>query len=200
MNDDQDYTKENLTEAFWKLYVKKDLSQITVKDITKIAGYNRSTFYYHFEDTQDLFQHFKLNILKKIEQDIYFSIKRNKYSYVPKIYQNIEPYLKVLLNEDKHSGFLDDYKTYFKSYYTISWNLDLSDPSVNLILEFALSGIMGSLKAWYKNSNDVSYDQLILLLRMNLITGPFTCLGVITDTMVETVKANYSSLNDKRNR
>ena len=35
-------TKKNLQEAFLKLYEKKDISQITIREITDLAGYNQS--------------------------------------------------------------------------------------------------------------------------------------------------------------
>ena len=36
-------TKKNLQEAFLKLYEKKDISQITIREITDLAGYNQSS-------------------------------------------------------------------------------------------------------------------------------------------------------------
>ncbi len=36
-------TKKNLQEAFLKLYEKKEISQITIREITDLAGYNQST-------------------------------------------------------------------------------------------------------------------------------------------------------------
>ena len=35
-------TKKNLQEAFLKLYEKKEISQITIREITDLAGYNQS--------------------------------------------------------------------------------------------------------------------------------------------------------------
>ncbi len=37
-------TKKNLQEAFLKLYETKEISQITIREITDLAGYNRGTF------------------------------------------------------------------------------------------------------------------------------------------------------------
>lgn len=38
-------TKQNLIDAYWRIYTQKPIQKITIKEITVKAGYNRSTFY-----------------------------------------------------------------------------------------------------------------------------------------------------------
>lgn len=47
-------TAERMDQAFLELLEKKDFSYITVKEICKKAGVNRSTFYLHYETISDL--------------------------------------------------------------------------------------------------------------------------------------------------
>lgn len=47
-------TKKMLAESLKKLIRKKSFSSITVSELTKSCGLNRNTFYYHFEDINDL--------------------------------------------------------------------------------------------------------------------------------------------------
>ena len=47
-------TKKNIVQAFWKLFKEKSIEQITVKEISAIAGYNRSTFYVYFTSVRDI--------------------------------------------------------------------------------------------------------------------------------------------------
>lgn len=47
-------TKKALSLALKELMKKKDLNKITISEITRISNYNRKTFYYHFEDIDDL--------------------------------------------------------------------------------------------------------------------------------------------------
>ena len=48
-------TKKLIRESFFKLLgVKKDIDDVTVSEIIKIAGTSRQTFYYHFQDIYDL--------------------------------------------------------------------------------------------------------------------------------------------------
>ncbi|MEX0417273.1 TetR/AcrR family transcriptional regulator, partial [Bacillus sp. C30] len=49
-------TKKSIEEAFTSLLKKKDIENITIKNITEKANVNRSTFYAHFEDKYQLFE------------------------------------------------------------------------------------------------------------------------------------------------
>ena len=49
-------TRKLIMESFIDLSVKKNLKDITIKDITTEAMINRATFYYHFEDKYDLLE------------------------------------------------------------------------------------------------------------------------------------------------
>ncbi|MBQ9007014.1 MAG: TetR/AcrR family transcriptional regulator C-terminal domain-containing protein [Atopobiaceae bacterium] len=63
-----DLTKRALSEAFSELLKEKPFEQITVTDITRKAGVNRQTFYYHFRDLYDL---------------IAFSVKQHIHAILP---------------------------------------------------------------------------------------------------------------------
>jgi len=67
MNQNAIETKSNLLEAFLRIYEQKPLSQITVKEVCAIAGYNRTTFYNHFVDMPDLLGQIEDETLGKIE-------------------------------------------------------------------------------------------------------------------------------------
>lgn len=45
---------ERMTAAFWSLLGEKSYSAVTVKLITQQAGVNHNTFYYHFENIDDM--------------------------------------------------------------------------------------------------------------------------------------------------
>lgn len=58
-------TKRDIKSVFIELLLKRgDLRKIHVKEITALSHYNRSTFYDHFIDKQDLLQQVMNDILK----------------------------------------------------------------------------------------------------------------------------------------
>ncbi len=49
-------TKEALASALRQMMTVKPIDKVTVKDIVEICGVNRQTFYYHFNDVDDLLE------------------------------------------------------------------------------------------------------------------------------------------------
>ena len=49
-------TKDALASALRQMMKVKPIDRITVKDIVEICGVNRQTFYYHFDDVDDLLE------------------------------------------------------------------------------------------------------------------------------------------------
>ena len=49
-----DITKKALADTLKKLGAIKDLDKITISDIVESCGVNRQTFYYHFDDKNEL--------------------------------------------------------------------------------------------------------------------------------------------------
>lgn len=47
-------SRSALEAALWELLAERDLTQLSISDITKRAGVNRSTFYEHYVDVHDL--------------------------------------------------------------------------------------------------------------------------------------------------
>lgn len=50
----RDKTRQTIRETFLSLYREKDISKITVTEVCKAAGINRSTFYTYYEDVYAL--------------------------------------------------------------------------------------------------------------------------------------------------
>ena len=66
-------TAIRMDEALITLLEKKDFEYITVKEICKVAGVNRSTFYLHYENTSDLLKETTRYILDK--HNSYYSVE-----------------------------------------------------------------------------------------------------------------------------
>ena len=59
------YTAQLMNQALMSLLEKKDIEFITVTEITKKAGVNRSTFYLHYENIYELLEETITNLNKK---------------------------------------------------------------------------------------------------------------------------------------
>ena len=61
-----DATKEALRQALKTLMSEKPFNQITVSDITGLCGFNRNTFYYHFQDIPSMVKDIAQNAAEQI--------------------------------------------------------------------------------------------------------------------------------------
>lgn len=87
-------TKKAIINAFTKLMMEKDISNITVKELAEAADIHRVTFYSHFEDVYDLFNYVQNEMLKNIESVISSSVSYN--------YQNTFKQLIELIYEKQN--------------------------------------------------------------------------------------------------
>ena len=58
------YTAQLMNQALLDLLEKKDIEFITITEITKKAGINRSTFYLHYENIYELLEETVKNLNK----------------------------------------------------------------------------------------------------------------------------------------
>jgi len=56
-------TKESIRNAFLELLAQKPLDKITVTELAKTARINKGTFYLHYQDIDDLYNHVLENFL-----------------------------------------------------------------------------------------------------------------------------------------
>ena len=66
MQQRQTTTKSDIKEALIQLLATKSLEDITISQLTKKAGVNRSTFYLHYLDKQDFLEQLKEEVLTTI--------------------------------------------------------------------------------------------------------------------------------------
>ena len=66
MQQRQTTTKSDIKEAFIQLLATRNLEDITISQLTKKAGVNRSTFYLHYLDKQDFLEQLKEETLTTV--------------------------------------------------------------------------------------------------------------------------------------
>ena len=100
-------TKKALAVSLKKLLSKKELSKITISNITDECGVNRQTFYYHFKDIYDLLEWiYKNEVIDEIDnkdedwQQRFLYIFKYVLKYKEFVKNNYEhdPHLKFVLN------------------------------------------------------------------------------------------------------
>ncbi len=154
-------TRERIESVLMELLQNQELSQITVSDICKGAGINRSTFYANYDDIYDL----ATTIGRQLEMDVdalydYDMVNQVGFHYGD-LFRHIYDHQTV-------------YKTYFKLGYDqtqiLSENhlaplkLQLSDPYLEYRIEFHKAGLNAIIKKWLNGGCQESPEEILRII------------------------------------
>ena len=177
-------TAFSMDEALIQLLNEKDYDYITVKEVCKKAGVNRSTFYLHYETIDDLLEETLEYVNKKFLgyfEDTSDFITNIGESSKEKLYLIDDKYLVPYLNyiKDNKNIFLASFKRRktMKSVeryqslekYVLNPILDRYDVPTKMreyILSFYINGIVALIGTWIKNNCDMSVEEMINIIKV----------------------------------
>ena len=173
------YTAELMNQALLALLEKKDLEFITVTEITKKAGVNRSTFYLHYDNIYELFEETIENLNKKFIESfdiqVPFKIKSKQDAFLIKDEQLI-PYLnfvkqnkRVLKLVHQKPQLFQSKNTYKKMYDAIFFpaiSYFIKDENERVYnLEFFTGGVSAIVHKWLELDCVTEIDELISIIK-----------------------------------
>ena len=154
---------ERIEKVFIDMLQTKELNEISVSDICKQAGLNRTTFYANYTDIYGLAD----SIRDKLENE------------VSEVYQeeintgfNSNDYLKLFKHIKANQLF---YKTYFKlgydnNYRIITYDVNLAQEHfqnrfIEYHMEFFKAGITKIIKMWIENGCQESPEDMLEIIK-----------------------------------
>jgi AcrR family transcriptional regulator len=163
-------TKQIIKDSFWELYKEKKIENITVKDITQKAGFNRTTFYAYFTDVYDVLEQIEDDFMPGIEHlPPIDATREHSIDYlinIFSIYEKNSAYYSVLLSENGDPRFALKMKNVFKSMMTeaIKNRVNISPEEMDYALEFLAGATLSIVKHWYDQGKNIPMHQLIPLM------------------------------------
>lgn len=159
-------TKQILTDAFWKLYREKSIDKITVREITQLAGYNRSTFYEYFCDVYDVLQQLEDSLMEKLRFGKP-ALNIMSIDELAAIFEENAEYLSVLFSKKGDISFMFAAreklkKTFYDATEKQSKKLDFK---AELLLEYHVAGTISSMIHWLHMPNRPSAESYLETLR-----------------------------------
>ncbi len=152
---------EKIEQAFMELLQEHDLTAITVTDICKRTGLNRSTFYANFEDIYALADHLR----EKLEGDFAALFRPEQ------IQDAAEASLTMFRHMADHQLF---YRTYFKLGYDEQHSLHMYDQErarrdfdgqhVPYHIAFFQAGFNAMVKLWLANGCKENPEEMNAIL------------------------------------
>lgn len=175
------YTKMVLKESFINLLEKKDISQISIKEICEDADINRATFYAHYSDQYDL--------LRKIENELIDNVNAhldkideisNDMSAVliaEKIFEYIKEnakLCKLLLSERGDFSFQKQIMmlVYDKIITELTDNHRITKEDAEYVYSFTITGCVGIVQKWLDDDMKKSprfMAEMVIKLTVGLI-------------------------------
>lgn len=154
-------SQEKIEKAFVELLQTKEIKEITVSDIIKMTGLNRSTFYANYIDIFDLADKTR----ERLEND--FSNLFADYDY----FNGNTGALRMFTHIKENQLF---YKTYFKLCYDDKHLVSIYDPKraemehidhVKYHIEFFRNGLNAVIKMWMAGGCQESPEEMAQIIK-----------------------------------
>lgn len=170
-------TKKAIIAAFITLLQKKNISKITITELSRLADIDRKTFYLHYESISDLYEDLGNMIVELIKDEVvrFTESDASPYSLFVSINDIISEKLDLFKSIAQNNDFTD---FMFKIKDILSEELSTiygktgrtANERIKLTAEFVASGTIAMYIRWLKGDSGITMDELALLAA-EMITG-----------------------------
>lgn len=180
-------TEKEFITAFWKLYEEKSIEKISIGRLCQLAGYNRATFYNHFENIYDLFDKAVMGIYIPVRDEIF--TKQNFYDFLRG--NMIEKtFLTHFARKDQYIELLFKRRDYYilgeklKQEFLLLITEALGDDgenlrSIKIMIEYQISAVLGVIDYWYQSGKVIPEQEILQTIYSISSQGVFPFLGDI---------------------
>ena len=159
-------TRRALKEAFCRLYIDKPLNKIAIKEVCRIAGYNRSTFYQYYLDLDDLLLEIETETLAYIaaQRKTVHTSDSNFISELMELYEQEKVYMDAMLGPHSTPRFLDNL-LHLAVQSNLDFDLRPNDPYFPYLVEFRYQGALSIFRLWLRRKRDLPFADLLAFIQ-----------------------------------
>lgn len=164
-------TRKAIRTAFKELVQQKDMSEITISELTKRANITRSTFYMYYDTVDGVRAEIENEIIddisKKVGEDEIFKCLTNPYPLLRIIAEEIaqqDENNRYILSSNNSGQLLDKISTHITESvmnYLTSSDIEVSDVGrTRYIVAFVSAGTMECFKHWFNHKSTLTLEEL----------------------------------------
>lgn len=169
-------TRNAFVDAFCDVYRQKPLDKITVQEITRRSGYNRSTFYQYFYDIYALLDYVENDILACAQNIappnlIHGLFDDSLIHHIACLFDEKSHYLSALMGDYGSVHFSDKIKIGILSKMDMPALCSLNSALISYIQEYCVSTIVSMFRHWYRSGKTLPTEELVTLIHELLAKG-----------------------------
>lgn len=157
-------TKQILKEAFCRLFVRKPINKISITELCRLAGYNRSTFYQYYLNLDDILLEVENEALDYIKEkrSMLNSNDSNFITELMALYEERQIYMEAMLGEYSTPRFFNSIISLVTSNIE-DFDLDSNDPHFPYLVEFRYRGALSIFQLWIRRNRDLELEDLLIM-------------------------------------
>ncbi|MCD7843978.1 MAG: TetR/AcrR family transcriptional regulator [Clostridiales bacterium] len=184
-------TRQRFVDAFWSLVREKPISKIAVSELTRRAGYNRSTFYEYFVDTDDLLAYVENKLLEEIRQTILQNMTEHHSpcAVFEAIFAAMNEEIYLLVGPNGDSGFASRVRSELLPVIEAYLPIPRDVPHFDYLIRYVNSALFGLLQHWHEKGKDLSTEEMSAMMQELVVKGlssRMTPSVMTTDTIKRT--------------
>ena len=176
-------TKKAIYRAFAQLLSEKNINDITIKDIADKADINRKTFYNYYDGIYELTSEIENKIIDSFEKVIrehnvneLLHNPNQMFDELVKIINSDFDFYQHLISVESNSNLVSKLFISLKSRAkeVISEYSVLDEATLDIVLDFVISGMFTVFQRWFNSSKEHSLDdmaKIVATLSYNGING-----------------------------
>lgn len=171
-------TKYDIKCAFLQLLETKKFEDITVREISDLSGYHRSTFYLYFKNVNDVLWQVEKDLLDDFRDFLRAELTRVQprtiddfvrvvvYALRSRHRPDITQPIFLLMGDNGDHAFLNALKSHIKENMADleQVNKMIDDDEKDYLIEFFASGAIAIVKKWFENGMNIPIEQAVSYL------------------------------------
>jgi AcrR family transcriptional regulator len=170
-------TKKALKQAMLDLLKKKDISKVTVTELSERADISRATFYLHYADPYDLLEKIMYELLAQLSapygQLLHAWDENSLLVYMESIWQytfNNKDAFKILMNPRSGTQFMERMKKVsLNGALALMKKKEFNDKAEEYNIIYNISGSLAVFQKWMDENAPIPPDELAKLMKNMLL-------------------------------